>query len=371
MINKATAISVSFFVCLFCFSFSDRTHYSNNASPTPYDLQLPYYFDIPAIPENNPLTNEGVALGRMLFYDPILSIDSNYSCSNCHKQKFGFTDGLNVSLGYMGKPVTKNSMTLINLAWQEKFFWDGRKSSLEQQVLDPIFDSIELGNNLTMLLKRFNENKQYRKLFKETFQAETIDTVLIAKVLAQFLRSLVSTTTEMDELFGNFREMNVAGSVNNNSDHTIMTNLFVEGIGKNERPKKNINDYQLTPKTIDALMTCIKCHDKSFFGGNTIMANDGLDKNSKELFKTPTFRNLAFTAPYMHDGRFKDIFQVIRFYNSNIQPSETLSDLLKDKDGKPKRFFLSEEEIISLGNFLLSIKDSAFLTNESFSNPFK
>jgi cytochrome c peroxidase len=375
MKNRLLFCYLSFITVVLIFGFKFIKD-DDRIATVPYKFNLPDFFDIPPLSEENKMTYEGVALGRLLFYDPILSFDSTYSCSNCHKQYLGFTDGLELSVGYSGKHVSKNSMPLINLMWQEKFFWDGRKNSIEEQVITPIYDSIEMGNNTATLLKRLNNSKFYKAKFKNVFDINYIDTVMVSKVLAQFVKSLISSTSEMDALFGNFREIKSTGNPDQNkeieSDLVIMTHLFSEGINKQSNSTGELlnEKYNLSINAINALMNCIKCHDKSFFGGNTIMANNGLDLNSKELFKAPTFRNLVYTAPYMHDGRFKNIYQVIRHYNTSIQSNEVLSDLLKDKNGKPKRFNLSDAEVISLGNFLLSVKDTSFISNKNFSNPF-
>ncbi len=332
--------------------------------PTPFDLKLPTnlgWTSFP-IPSDNPLTNAGVSLGRKLFYDQILSSNGTQSCATCHQQAFGFTDPNQFSLGALGQVGERHSMPLFNLAWAEKynlsghrFFWDGGANDLERQALGPIINPIEMSNpSLVPVLERLQEHSEYPKLFNKAFGSDSITSVKLAKALAQFERTLISSNSPWDKAERRQRL----------------------------RTQSEINGMQIFVS--EEKGDCFHCHGNlsSPFFTDYLFHNNGLDANPKDpglfritgnpadfgKFKTSSLRNLAFTAPYMHDGRFKTIMEVIEFYNSGAKISQTLDPNIA-KHQKEGGLNLTPQEKMDLHNFLLSLSDSSFISNPQFSKP--
>ncbi len=337
---------------------------ANDYDPTPYALQLPTnlgWSSFP-IPADNPLTNAGVALGRKLFYDPILSVNNTQSCASCHKQEFSFTDPRQFSDGALGQKGERHSMPLFNLGWTEKFnftnrrfFWDGGANDLERQALGPILNPIEMSNpSLEPVLKRLQEHSEYPGLFKRAFGSDTITSVRLAKALSQFERTLISSNSPWDRAERRQR---------------LRTQSEINGMAIFVSEEKG---------------DCFHCHGNlsSPYFTDFLFHNNGLDSifsdsglyritgNPADIgkFKTPSLRNLAFTAPYMHDGRFKTLMEVIEFYNSGTRNGLNLDPNIS-KHVKEGGLNLTPQEKNDLLNFLLSLSDSSFITNPQFSKP--
>lgn len=323
---------------------------------TPYIFPKPTNFPPIPLSETNPVTNEGVELGRYLFYDPILSVDSSVSCSSCHKQQHAFSDSPQTfSKGNKEQLQKRNTPALFNLAWYPKLFWDGRVSSIEQQVFHPVRETTEMDMNWNAVAKRIARNKFYQKKFKLAFGNTKIDSVLIAKAIAQFERTLISHNSKYDKALRN---------------ETKFTMDELEGMELiNEMNKGN----------------CLHCHttDGDGLGTTGRFANNGLDtvfkdeglggftKNKNEMgqFKIPSLRNLVFTAPYMHDGRFKTLEEVLDFYSGGVKPSVTIDNKMTSAhQGGVK---LTKEEKRKIIAFLKTMSDSVFIKDKRFSNPFK
>lgn len=319
--------------------------------PTPYDLNIFEKFPDLPIPEDNPLTVEGVELGRMLFYDPILSGDSTQSCSSCHIQQFAFGDNSRFSIGVDKMMGNRNSMPIINSGWYNKLFWDGRANSLEEQALDPVKNPIEMHGSWEVAIKRINESDIYPEFFDKAFSSKKISKELVVKAIAQFGRTLISDNSKYDKALRgetSFSEAELRG-----------LNLF------------------FTEKA-----DCFHCHGNILFS-DASFHNSGLDKfpndygleyrtkyqRDRGKFKTPTLRNLAFTAPYMHDGRFSTLEEVIDFYSEGVKNSPTIDPLMKyvEKGGVQ----LNEKEKSDLLAFLMTLTDSTFVNNPAYSNPFE
>jgi len=336
------------------------------------EFTTPFVFGRFQIPKDNPLTVESVKLGRRLFYDPILSKNNKVACANCHKQSLAFTDGLALSVGVSGKPLSFNSMSLVNLMWGPKhFFWDGRASSLENQALQPIEHVDEMGSNLDDLTEELSEIKAYQTLFEQAYGE--LNAVSIAKALANFQRTLISSNSPYDQF--------LRGEISLSPQEEFGRKLFMAH-----------------PDTKVSLRggNCIDCHSQfltsgfsSFFDG---FSNNGLDDDEnlaeglfgvtkleahRGLFKAPTLRNIAVTAPYMHDGRFKTLEEVLAHYNSGIKRSKTLSPLiieadnLADSQSQHISLNLAPHEVVAIISFLHTLTDESFLTNKAFSDPFK
>lgn len=295
--------------------------------------------------KNTPLSKEGFELGRQLFYDPILSKDNTISCASCHLQATGFTHvDHDLSHGIDGKIGTRNSLTLQNLAWSKNFMWDGGINHLDVQALAPITSEVEMNETLENVVYKLNYSEKYKTLFQKVFGTKKITGQLTLKAIAQFVVSLTTSNSNYDKVMRNelkFTEIEQKGY-----------NIF----------KQN----------------CASCHKEPLFTSDTF-ENNGLSvdptlndygrmkitqiKSDSLKFKIPTLRNIEFTFPYMHDGRFKTLNEVIKHYNSGIKHSNTLSKQLQ----KPMN--LSDNERTELVAFLKTLSDKEFLYNPKYSYP--
>lgn len=326
--------------------------------PTPYTFPKLLAFPTMPLSKNNPVTVEGVELGRFLFYDPILSRDSTISCANCHKQEAAFSDAGNIfSQGVKEHQPTRNSMPLFNLAWYEGFFWDGRAKTIEEQALHPI--KAEMGTDWKTVTNRIENSDFYQSKFEAAFGDVLIDSVLITKAIAQFERTILSYQSRYDKALS--------------LEITFTKDEYKGFEVANEHDKGN----------------CMHCHttDGNALGTTGRFSNNGLDevqnvqdfkdiglgevtKISKDYgkFKIPSLRNIALTAPYMHDGRFQTLEEVLDFYNEDVKMSPTLdSKIFANHKGFAK---LTEEEKRQIIVFLHTLTDSVLISNPAFSNPF-
>lgn len=320
-------------------------------------------------PIDNQTTNHGATLGRVLFYDKNLSKNGTVSCASCHKQNEGFSDSAILSEGFNGGTTRRHSMSLINARWyaRGRFFWDERATTLEEQVLQPFQDEVEMGMTLNEVVDAVNNQFFYEELFTNAFGSEEVTSDKIAKALAQFIRSMVSTNSKYDE-----GRASVATPTTNFSNFTDSENR-----GKS---------LFFRPKSLGGL-SCIGCHStEAFINPDAGATNNGLDANSTDdlgvfeaipnprflgTFKVPSLKNIDLTAPYMHDGRLQTLEAVIEHYNSGVQAHPNLNDELKDANGNPQRLNMTEQDKIDVVNFLKTLTDNVITTDEKFSNPFK
>lgn len=339
----------------------------NYANPT-----LPPHFRSPQIagqdntPLTNPITDPGATLGRVLFYDKRLSANNSISCSSCHQQEHGFSDPRQFSVGFEGGLTGRNSMGLTNAKYYPRghFFWDERAATLEDQVLGPIQNEVEMGLTLPELATKVGAEQFYQELFTETFGDATVTSDRISRSLAQFVRSIVSTNSKYDQgipvNFTNFTPQenrgrqifNGVGNCNacHGTDNFVPNNVFNNGL---ENPYTDPGVGGIT--------------------GNP--ADDG-------KFKVPSLRNIEFTAPYMHDGRFASLEQVVEFYNSGVVDHPNLAPQLRlpppppmpggppPAPGPPRRLNLLQADKDALLAFLKTLSDPTPLTDEKFSDPF-
>jgi len=335
--------------------------------PTPYPLEIPFYFasndTVQQRLKNNPLTVEGVELGRHLFYDPILSDNQSISCGSCHIQEFGFSDPRRFSLGTQGIEGKRNSMALVNLLWTNAFFWDGRAKTLEEQVLHPIQDPLEMNLDIHTAIERLKASSKYRTMFQKAFCSSEINADKISKALAQFVNSLISKDSKFDR--------------------------YMRGeyfLTPNERSGLQLFQTHPIPGRVRGA-NCGDCHFQPHFDGNGFK-NNGLDSiyfdfgyqnvtlNPFDIgkFKVVTLRNIAVTAPYMHNGRFQTLEQVLEHYDQHVKMGEYTDPLILEASnvngGAPKLFLTSTEKQQILA-FLNTLTDSVFLTNPKFSNPHR
>ena len=357
-----------------------------NLPSTPFDyinLNLPSHFttNVPGqplptsingtdnMPSNNVITNEGATLGRVLFYDKSLSANGTVACATCHKQDKGFSDNEVLSIGFQGGFTGRHSMTLINARFYQRgrFFWDERASTLEEQVLMPFQDPVEMGMTLDEVVSNVTKQPFYAALFESAFGSKEITSDKISKALAQFVRSIVSFNSKYDQ-----------GRALVTTPGANFSNFTAQ-----ENTGKNLF-FQTIPNGGGA---CFGCHTtEAFISANPGPQNNGLDISSTTdlgagaifpnpifvgRFKTSTLRNIELTAPYMHDGRFATLEEVVEHYNSGIQANPTLAPALTDANGNPIRLNFTDSEKAALVAFLKTLTDISIGTNEKWSNPFK
>lgn len=331
-------------------------------TPTPYVLTYPANFGGRfTIPADNPTTQEGVRLGRFLFYEKKLSATNAFSCATCHEQKRAFTDGKILSKGVDGTPTVRNTMSLANLLWVRNFFWDGRSSSLEEQAVFPLTDPHEMGQSLAESVTKLRQLPGYPPLFKAAFGSDKITEDQLLKALAQFERTLISADSPYDRY--------LAGIYQPTAPELRGMALFMDG----PVPEKNLRGAN-----------CGHCHGgpktfKELFHNNgldSLPADRGREKATGQVadrgrFRVPTLRNIALTAPYMHDGRFASLEQVLDHYNEHIQQSPTLSTFLQGISNEPggTSLMLTSGEKSDILAFLNLLTDSTFITNPAFSDP--
>ncbi len=314
-------------------------------------------------PADNPVTDWGATLGRVIFYDKLVSLNNSISCASCHQQQFGFTDTARLSAGFKGGATGRHSMSLLNAVYYSngRFFWDERAASLEDQVVKPIQDKVEMGMNLDTLEKRMQSTEYYPLLFRYAFHTDKISRENIAKALAQFVRSMVSYKSKYDEglsLSGN-RLINFS---NFTPEENIGKNIFMTNT--------NVN--------------CSGCHNTDAFimdnprnnGINTTNMDSGIfvhTQNANDIgkFKAPSLKNVALRGRYMHDGSISGLSAVLNHYNIDIKPNPNLDNHLKDINGNPESMNLSGAELNALIAFLETLTDKKIITDEKFSNPFR
>lgn len=327
---------------------------------TQYKVQKPKAFVKMHLPVDNPMTMEGVALGRKLFYDPILSLDSTLSCASCHQQVFSFTDGQALSTGVQGKKGIRSALSLINIGFHyTTLFWDGRGKSLEEQVLLSVEDTLELGNNWEVVETKLQEHPTYAAAFKKVFglkHPNELNRTLVAKAIAQFERTLISANSKYDQVQNGIAQFSV--------EEQRGWSIFFDAA-------PDLPDSECAHCHIDPLFT-----DLDFFN-NGIDAVEDLnafeDKGRGHVtgtyydngkFRTPTLRNIELTAPYMHDGRFTTLEEVIDHYidggHHAVNASPNVRKLALNAGHK--------QDLIA---FLKTLTDRDFVENEAFSNPWQ
>ncbi len=340
--------------------------------PSPYELPDMKGWQAPMIiPEDNPLTKEGVDLGHKLFFDPILSVDSTISCSSCHDPKKAFTDGEAFSTGVDGLIGTRSSMSLLNVGFFENgLFWDGRSSSLEDQALHPVENPVEMADVWENVEKKLQRHLEYPTAFRKAFGIECSEDItreMAAKAIAQYERTLVSYNSRYEKKF-------LQGD----------TNPFL--LDDDESYGYEIYFDEVASSGLNA-GHCNHCHNGV---GATLTSNNYFNNNIEDVdsyddfpdpglgevtgkqsdigkFRAPTLRNIVLTAPYMHDGRFETLAEVIEHYNSgghsfdNSTPGSMI----------PQNKKLNEDEKRYLEAFLHTFTDTSYFDNPHYLNPFE
>lgn len=317
--------------------------------PTPYNLTIPFGFPPMAIPEDNPMTVEGVELGRMLFYDNRLSGNNTQSCATCHFSSSSFSDSAQFSTGITGAIGNRNAMAIVNLGYSFAFFWDGRAATLEEQALEPVVNPIEMNAKWPDVLDKLNADTYYRQQFKTAFGVDVIDSLDVAKAIAQFERTMISGNSRFDKY---------------NRGEVVLTD-------------SEFNGFTLF---MTEAADCFHCHGTTLTMGFDY-ENNGLQQTMEDLgvggvtglstdigkFKPPTLRNIELSAPYMHDGRFQTLEEVVEFYNSGVnQSSPNISPLMLKANRPGGSLNLTDQEKADLVAFLKTLTDEQFISNPEF-----
>lgn len=333
------------------------------ANPVGFTLEVPDYMPRPLVDDTNPLTVEGIALGRRLFYDPIMGRDSAISCATCHKQELAFTDGRALAEGIRGEAGARSAMSLVNLAFNPNGFnWDGSQGKLWEQAIHPVENMLEMDEDWDAVLERLRRNGDYPARFRAAFGVSNtleITREMAVKAIAQFEMTIVSADSRFDRVvyknteFFTEEEQLGADSL-----------FFVEDV------------------PLDVLHPgCGHCHNQPSFGDNRFRNNGieniaGLDdfpdnglgnvsgsRFDNGKFRTPTLRNIALTAPYMHDGRFATLEEVIDSYAEGGHGVE-------NEDANITGFPLTDRQRDAMVAFLRTLTDESLIADDRYSNPF-
>jgi cytochrome c peroxidase len=295
----------------------------------------------------NPLSEDKIMLGRALFYDPILSRDSTISCASCHSPYSAFTHiDHDLSHGIDNKIGTRNAPSLMNLAWQSSFMWDGAVNHLDMQALAPMSNPIEMDEKINHVVLKLQSSKLYSNLFYKAFTDSSITGERLLKCISQFMVTLISYQSKYDSVI---------------NKETLFT-------------QQEENGYRLFKKN------CAACHKEPLFTNNQF-ENNGLpldtflkdvgrmavtqDSANYLQFKVPTLRNIEYSYPYMHDGRFKKLSDVLKHYTTGIYTSKTLSKQLNNP------MVLSSNERVDIIAFLLTLSDKEFVFSQKYNYPKK
>jgi cytochrome c peroxidase len=352
MIRAAISITITILLAVSC-GRSRMMVEQPPSTPTPLVLAIPPWAVDTGhalnLPYDDPLTVEGVALGKRLFHEPALSGDGTLSCASCHKQQFAFSDPRNFATSF---GTQRNSMPLFNLAFHHYFFWDARAMSLELQAFEPVTAHHEMNSDWPTVAKRLQEHPEYPKLFERAFGSPTVDSLRVAYALAQFERTLLSFGSRFDRYYYD-------------GDTAALTPSEVRGwqifIGKGN---------------------CADCHMPPLFTDGRVV-NIGLDKEPMDQglgartgiawhqgrFKTPSIRNVAVTAPYMHDGRFATLEEVVEFYATGVHTDHPTLDVHMQPWVKGE-VRLSPQDKADLVAFMRTLTDDGFLQDPALASPF-
>ncbi len=322
---------------------------------TRYNFVVPPGFPVPVLPRDNVLTNEGVALGQRLFNETKLSGNNTQSCASCHSPASAFSDqGKAVSVGATGAKGTRNAMALFNLAYQHDFFWDGRAPSLRNQALQPIQNPVEMNQTLPKAIAALSADKTYVAQFAKAFGSAGITSTRIALALEQFELTLLSGNSKFD-----------------------LSQRGLARLTAQEQRGARLFQTPFNPRQNQFGADCARCHGNGPLLSNFEFRNNGLDAQPKDpgrqavtgrasdlgKFKTPSLRNLSVTGPYMHDGRFETLEDVVAHYSDGILPSATLDPGLARQAGG---VHLSAADQAALVAFLKTLTDNKYLNG---SNP--
>lgn len=333
---RNTAIILAWAAILLLLGFTGTTH--------PYRFDYNEKLGTPTLPYYNPLTTEGVELGRLLFYDTLLSGNNQQSCGSCHLQQYSFTDGQARAIGAYGDTIERNTMSLVNMAWNNRFFWDGRARSIEELIPQPITNPKEMGQDTALLVRELKAHRYYPHLFERAFAGQPISMLTVSKAIAQFVRTITSRGVIVPDSL-------LPVGYNGLPDSTDLAYTLH-------------HDETLKGSFYRFAQMCGHCHSGVNYGGTKI-ADNMLVTGTR--FKAPTLINITLTGPYMHDGRFTTIEQVLTHYNGHIAEfNGHNTDILQ----KPIENLLKECDKKNFGRVLQLFTDTSVLTNKALANPF-
>jgi cytochrome c peroxidase len=359
MTGKIAYLRMTVFILLLAVVSSckkDAPLEESNQAPHAVKLEVPGNFPAAEQDLDNPLTAEGIELGRILFYDVRLSGNNRISCASCHRQDLAFTDGVALSkIGVSGKMLDRHAPALFNLAWAKTgLFWDGGSKNLESQAFGPLTSADEMHQDLLVLETELKQVPDYVTRFKQAFN-EDIKSANVAKALAQFQRTLISGTSRYDkykrgEAGASLTAFELQGMnlVNNKCKACHSGDLFTDDGYHNNGIDATFSDD----------------HERVFQGRFRV----SFDPNDMGRFKTPSLRNVLLTAPYMHDGRFKTINEVLDHYQFGIKISSATDPLLYQNQGRAGIPLLQTERKAIIA-FLGTLTDHEFITNKKINNP--
>lgn len=352
---------------------NNPANYANPVLPVHYDSAAQRLLNTP---NNNPITDRGATLGRVLFYDKRLSVNNTTSCATCHEQARGFSDGRRLSTGVSTTATTAmHAMRLGNVSYfrGDSMFWDKRAPSLEAQATQPILNTIELGfdaanGGINAVLTKMRGLPYYPELFKWVFGDDTINQTRVEQALAQFQRAMISTDSKWDRGVATLFNSNLPDRGFNNpiSSFTAEENrglsLFMNAVGL-------------------GLASCSNCHVPPTFALTQGSRSNGLDAGETVIFKSPSLKNIALSSHFMHDGRFSTLDEVVEHYNSGIKAGPALDfrlsgPLILSAPGAPvqiipARLNLSPSDKAALVAFMKTLTDTTLTTDPKFSDPFK
>ncbi len=332
-------------------------------------------------PNNNQLTNAGARLGRALFYDTRLSVNNTISCASCHVQAFGFGEPSQFSRGFNGQQTDMNAPSLSNVRFYHRgnMFWDERAATLEDQALGPIQSPVEMGNTLPNMVATVQAQAFYPPLFQDAFGDNTVTAQRIAMAIAQFQRAMVSYQSRFDTA--------VIGA-NPNANTPDFAGLLTQQELHGMALFQPVDDDILAAGGLAPIqsMGCNQCHQGNAQilsrapNGNVGPQNIGLDTTvagggatGNDDFKVPSLRNIEFSSPYMHDGRFDTLEEVVNFYAQDVNDNGQTSRFLRqgNNNGAPiQRFNLDDEDVAALVAFMRALSDETLIEEEAFSDPF-
>lgn len=351
------------------------------------DEPLPYKSNTPSLPETsfqyadpeipfkmlqvvdedklNAITNEGATLGRVLFYDKKLSVNNAVACASCHKQEAGFSDPDRFSVGFEGRKTTRNSPSIVNTASQSSFFWDSRTKNLEDLISQPILNHIEMGmEDLTELEEKLSLISYYPDLFEKAFGSKEVTDKRIASAMSQFLNSIISSNSKLDQADAGSTTLSLKEQhgewlffghgrcylCHSGPDFRAST----QGFGQSPNSNENWANIGL---------------DSTYTDNG--MGSGGTDPLMNGVFKVPSLRNIDLTAPYMHDGRFNTLEEVIDHYTSGIKDNPGLDQRLwQGANSSPIRMNFADGDKEALVLYLKTLTDEELVADPKFSDPF-
>ncbi len=343
-------------------------------TPADYNVTLPNYLSFTGGGFARPVEPAKVELGRVLFYDKSLSKDGTISCANCHKQSVAFGDNASVSKGVFDRSGERNSISLSSVpsfsgAYEgtgNSLFWDNRAKTVQEQSRFSLSNAKEMDMSMEEVVEAVNNQPYYPILFKKAFGDSWVSDERCTEAIQNFVHSLASFHSKYDEA--------AEATFEKNTQDFNFASADFSGLSTQENRGKSLY-----------MSNCSSCHTQTFSVPFVQSASNGLDEYPADLgvggisnfsqdmgtFKVPALRNVALTAPYMHDGRFQTLEQVVEHYSTGIKPHVNLHGDLKSFDGSPKKFNFSAQDKEALVAFLHTLSDPKLLTDTRYANPFK